>query len=176
MHQDRIICITERIVIGFFDENHITSEYLKWINDKDMMIFSEQRHQNHNVESCISYLTSFKESDNYFIAIENHHGQLYGTMTVYRDVNNNIADLGIMIGAEEARGEKIAQEAWTEVLKWVEQKFFPRKITAGCMSVNKAMLRIMEKSGMEPDGIRKNHYSWEGQNVDVVYMAKFYSE
>jgi RimJ/RimL family protein N-acetyltransferase len=48
-----------------------------------------------------------------------------------------------------------------------------RKITAGTLSVNAPMLRLMDRVGMVPDGRRARHQLWEGQEVDIVHAALF---
>lgn len=163
---------TERLNITLFDYKHITSDYIAWLNDKQLMQYSSQRYIEHNKDTCEEYLNKFKKHhNNIFLAIEDLSHKLIGTMTVYCDSNNDIIDLGIMIGDKDSKGKGIGLEAWKAVIDWIIINLKPRKLTAGCMSVNFPMIRLMENIGMKPDGVRKNHLLWNDQYVDLIYMA-----
>lgn len=164
---------TANLNIVPFTEKHICDAYIAWLNDDQLMQHSEQRHRHHTRETCEAYLHTFAKSDNVFIALEDKSGKLIGTMTVYYDNNNRIADMGILLGDKSSQGKGLALEAWQAVSDWVIQHMEPRKLTAGCMQSNTAMLRIMQKSGMQTDCIRKRHFLRNGQEEDIVYMAKF---
>jgi [ribosomal protein S5]-alanine N-acetyltransferase len=166
------IC-TKRLRISNFLHSDISEEYVSWLNNRQLMQYSEQRHCQHTVESCEDYLQGFKAGDDLFLAIRSHQGELLGSVTVYQDRNNSLVDMGILVGAPSAQGIGVGKEAWSSVVEWVFGSIRPRKLTAGCMSVNLPMIRLMESVGMQADGIRKNHYLWNGEVVDVVYMAKY---
>ena len=167
---------TRNLIIRSFVKENITKEYLSWLNDKELMKYSEQRHKSHSFESACVYLESFKGSSNYFFAICSRSHNLIGTITVYQDINNKIFDMGILIGSEESRGKGYGNEAWSAVMSWIEDTFEVRKITAGAIENNKAMIGIMKKSGMTEDGIRRKHYLYKQKSVDVVYRAKSYKK
>ena len=163
--------ITDRLKIVQFQSCHITDQYISWLNDKELMQFSEQRHKQHTLISCEKYLDSFLYTDNLFLAIEDLSKKLLGTLTVYCDKNNDIVEIGIMIGAKSVRSTGIGSEAWSSIIKWISYNIKPRKITAGCMASNNKMINIINNCGMQPDGIRKNHYIYNGDLVDVLYWT-----
>jgi RimJ/RimL family protein N-acetyltransferase len=51
-------------------------------------------------------------------------------------------------------------------------QFALRRVTAGTMSVNLAMIKLMERSDMQIDAIRPRHFLWEAQEVDLVLASK----
>jgi len=167
---------TERLCIVPFQKAHISTDYISWLNDKALMQFSEQRHRLHTRETCEAYVSSFEGTQNLFLAVENLGGELIGTMTAYQDLNNGLVDMGIMVGAKMAKGKGYGNEAWQALAAWVEQNLKPRKLTAGCMASNASMLKLMKVIGMQPDGVRKNHYLQKGRPVDIIYMAKMIGE
>ena len=173
MNKPDLLLTTNQLRILPFNKGHLNTDYISWLNDPVLMKFSEQRHKKHSIESCYTYIKSFDNTVNYFLALENHKGALLGTMTLYQDLNNQLVDMGIMIGSTELRGKGLGQEAWTALSEWVINKLKPRKLTAGCMISNIAMIHIMERSGMQPDGTRKKHYILDGHEEDIIYMAKF---
>ena len=163
----------ENLRIVPFSERYIGAELVGWLNDPQLMRYSEQRHKVHDENTCARYANSFAHSPHYYFALESTHPApaFIGTMTVYQDCHNGVADIGILVGA--ARGKGYGREAWQAMLGWVQTALQPRKITAGTLSVNHPMLSIMKGSGMQADGLRKDHCVVDGHAVDVVYMAKF---
>jgi len=84
-----------------------------------------------------------------------------------------LADVGILIGEKKAHKRKYGIEAWIGVCHFLFQKAGMRKITAGTLSVNLPMLKLMRYVGMIEDGARKRHYIYNNQEVDIIYMAFF---
>ena len=166
---------TNRLLIKPFELTHITEEYLSWMNDKEILSFSEQRHKKHTFETSKRYLSSFYNSGNMFLAIEEKSNDIghVGNMSIYIDSNNGIADLSIMIGNHEAQQQGYATEAWTAICKYLLTRTDIRKITAGTLSINLPMIRIMKKAGMREDGKRTMHYKVNDEYIDLLYMAIF---
>ena len=50
-----------------------------------------------------------------------------------------------------------------------------RKVWAGTVSNNNGMLKIMAKSGMVKDGVRKKQRFIDNKELDIIYSAKFSS-
>ena len=76
-----------------------------------------------------------------------------------------------MIGSGTGRGYGFG--AWCAVLDYLETRPDLRKITGGCLEGNKAMVAIMKKAQMQPDGKRKSHYWVDGAPMDLVYFARY---
>jgi RimJ/RimL family protein N-acetyltransferase len=166
---------TARLVITPFSERHLTARYVAWLNDRDLMRYSEQRHKTHTLESCRSYWRSFADTPHYFWALEETANGLghVGNMNAYVDQHNGLADLGILIGAPHAKGQGYGQEAWAGVCNFLFQEVGLRKITAGVLAVNRSMLTLARRVGMVEDGIRRRHYLCDGVAVDVIHLALF---
>ncbi|MDY6793317.1 MAG: GNAT family protein [Thermodesulfobacteriota bacterium] len=166
---------TNRLTLRPYSEKFITARYLNWLNDPKIMRFSEQRHKVHTYESCRAYLQTFQESTNTLWAIEEKlhgHGHI-GNISAYIDLNNKIADIGILIGESYAQGQGYGYEAFKGVVEYLFKYTPTRKITAGTVSANIAMIEIMHKMKMKDDGVRRRHYLIDGNEVDVIYMALF---
>ena len=50
-----------------FTKKDITKEYIKFLNNKENLKFSDQRHENYNYKKCLSYLNKFRNSSNLFL-------------------------------------------------------------------------------------------------------------
>ena len=173
MHPHEII-ETENLLIEPFSEKYLNERYVSWLNDPDVVRFSRHRYKRHTLDSCKKYLESFKDSPNCFWAItiksESEH---IGNINAYIDETNRTADLGIMIGEKGFQHKGYGVEAWKAVCDFLFTNKKIRKISAGTLSTNATMLRIMKKTGMQEDGRRVKHHIWEGREVDIVHMALF---
>ena len=72
----------ERLYLCPFTEADITADYIRWLNDPEVVRFSNQRFRHHDERSCLAYLRSFADSDNMFLAVHlSGDKRLIGTMT-----------------------------------------------------------------------------------------------
>ena len=174
----QIIIETARLQIVPFCEAHLTPQYVAWLNDPVVVRYSEQRHYCHTLESCCAYRQSFAGTPHRFWAIIADDSDIpdsrhIGNINAYIDPLNGVADVGILIGQRGAWGQGYGIEAWTAICRHLLCECGLRKITAGTLSVNTPMLRLMARAGMREDGRRIRQYLFEGQEVDIVYTALF---
>ncbi len=168
---------TERLRLVPFDPpRHLNARYVAWLNDPDVVRFSEQRHKTHTLESCAAFVTCFADSPARLWAIETaSDGTHIGNIHADIDVMNGLADVAILIGARDVWGQGYGLEAWNGALGWLKSEPGVRKIVAGCMHANTAMRQIMRNSGMTDDGVRRSHYLLDGKPEDVVFTALYTS-
>jgi RimJ/RimL family protein N-acetyltransferase len=164
---------SERLTIVPVTEEHLTSRYVGWLNDPEVVRYSEQRFKTHTMESCRAYLESFAGTENLFLAVMADSDALghIGNMTAYVD-RYGVVDVGILIGERAVWGRGYGSEAWQSVCRALIDGG-ARKVTAGTLSVNQGMLAIMERAGMVPDGRRVRQCLIDGRDVDVIYAALF---
>ncbi len=166
---------TPRLLIEPFAERDLTERYVAWLNDPQVVKFSDQRFRAHTLASCRTYWESFLSSPHFFWAIRlrNEANRLIGTMTAYIDEHHQVADVGILIGESRAWGQGYASEAWAAACDHLLRRACLRKVTAGTIEPNRGMIRVMEKAGMVDDGRRVRQCIWNGCEVDVVHRALF---
>jgi RimJ/RimL family protein N-acetyltransferase len=169
---------TPRLRLEPFSERHLTERYVGWLNDAELMRFSENRHARHTLDSCRAYWRSFDTEPHLFWAIVAKDASLghVGNATAHVEERHGRADLGILIGERAARGKGFASEAWLGLCDHLFRSRGLRKLTAGAVAPHAAMLRVMQKAGMLEDGRRTAHSLWQGQPVDVVHYALFREE
>ncbi|MCF7970996.1 MAG: GNAT family N-acetyltransferase [Methylococcaceae bacterium] len=163
----------QKVSLVTFTEYYISPEYIGWLNDKVVMRYSNQRFYEHTLESSRRYLASFEAADNLFLAIV-FEGVLVGTMTAYISKSHQVADLGILL-SPQVWGQGFGLDAWQTLMNYLLSLGI-RKITGGTLRCNTAMLSIMQRSGMIPDGVRRAQEMIEGQPMDILYFAKFNAE
>jgi ribosomal-protein-alanine N-acetyltransferase len=158
-----------------FEERHLTPRYVSWLNDPEVVRYSEQRHRTHTLDSCRAYFESFRGSPHEFLAIEASVPELghIGNIGVAVDVPNATGDVSIIVGEKRAWGTGLASKAWCAVVEALLQPGRLRKVTAGTMEVNLPMLRLMARSGMTIEGRKEGQFLFEGRPVALVQAARF---
>jgi RimJ/RimL family protein N-acetyltransferase len=164
-----------RLRLEPFAERHLHERYVAWLNDREVVRFSENRHDRHDLDSCRSYVRSFAGTPHLLFAIVAHDPQLghIGNLSAHRDERHGRADLAILLGERSAWGKGLGTEAWLALCDHLIRGLGVRKLTAGTIAPNLAMRRIAEKAGMSPDGVQARHLLWEGGAVDVHLYALF---
>ena len=89
----------EKVLLRQFVAADIDENYIAWLNDSDVVRFSNQRFLKHDRESCSRYLATFEETKNLFITVRSlSNDRALGTMTAYVSNHHGTVDVGIMIG------------------------------------------------------------------------------
>lgn len=163
-----------RLVLVPFTVGDISLQYVAWLNDPEVVRYSNQRFRRHDLESSEAYLRSFEGSLNQFWSIRlAADGRMIGTMTAYIAAPHGTADIGLLIGERGAWGRGYGYEAWQRLMDHLLGDQALRKITAGAASGNRGMIRIMERTGMHHEATRRQQEIFDGELQDIVYFAKF---
>lgn len=138
-----------------------------WLNDVEVVKYSQQRHQHHTLATQTAYIASFKAPD-VFKEIY-YNDELIGTITAAVDPYNSVADVGIMIG-KEYWGRGFGAEAWKLFCHSLPQ----RKIEAGCDHRNFAMIKICEDFRMIEEGRKLNRFVTANESYsDMLMFGKY---
>lgn len=158
---------------------------LGWLNDPEVVKYSENRHIKPHHKNCEKHINSFDHQKNLLWAIlekkvkrhpmEPWDAHYIGHISAYRDLNNKTADVSIMIGERLFWGQGLGTEAWKGICDWLFQATDCRKIEAGTMRANEGMVSILERTGMQLEGMRKAHFLLNGEPTDLVQYARFRS-
>jgi RimJ/RimL family protein N-acetyltransferase len=162
-----------RIALEPFQDRHLSARYVGWLNDPEIVRFSEQRHKAHSLETCRAYASSYVGTHSHFWAIVAEEYGHIGNLSAAVDQPNLVADLAILIGQRECWGQGLGTSAWTVAMEWLLADGGMRKVTAGTMATNRGMLSIMRKSGMIEEGRRVAQFLQDGAPVDLILMARF---
>ncbi len=166
------VIYSHRLTIEPFTHKHAINDLVRWLNDPEVVRYSDQRHLKHTFKSALAYYKSFFESPNHYWAILSSDSMI-GTITAYVDEPNSVADVGILVGDKRYWCSGYGSEAFSAVINWLFTCRRARKVTAGTMSENVSMLRVMHKCGMHVEGRRERYFILDGREVDMVYSTVF---
>ncbi len=166
---------TRRLVLSPFNQSFLSQSYVSWLNDPEVVKYSEQRHVKHNLQSCAEFVASCDGQHKMLWAIEETEHKLghVGNIDATIDRINKVADISILLGQKDIWGKGIGLEAFTAVIEFLLHKQMVRKVTAGTMACNVGMRAIMKKALMKEEAIKFSHYLLDGKPVDLVYGARF---
>ena len=147
-----------------------------WLNDPEVVRYSELRHSSHTQEECDLYANSkdFARECQWGIFIRRTGGPWLhiGGITADIDQNNKVAQMGILLGEKGKWREGYGAEAWKVVMGWLFANGV-YKIEAGCMDANHGMRGICQISGMHREAVIKGRFLLDDKREDEVRYAKF---
>ena len=162
------------VSLTLFERSDITASYMGWLNDKQIVKFSNQRFIDHTLSSCQSYYESFLGSDNLFLKVsDKNDGKFIGTVTCFYAAPHLTVDVGILIGDKMRWGQGFGTDIWLTVIDWLSQQTCVRKITAGALDQNLAMVNLFKKAGMELEAVKEKQEYFEGEARDLLFFRLF---
>lgn len=174
METSPLVIQGKQVELHRFCASDLTVNYIAWLNDPVNVRYSNQRFITHTLASCTRYMRTFEDSPNLFLSIRmKDSGTAIGTMTAYISPHHGTADMGILLGERSVRGQGLGLDAWGTLLRWLLAEGRIRKVTAGTLSCNAAMLSIIDRSGMTHEGTRYRQEIVEGVEHDILYFARF---
>lgn len=172
---ERVLSLVgKQVMLRPFRAEDISTDYLGWLADPEVVRFSNQRFRTHTRESALDYLNSFAGSGNLFFGIWLAGPQrLVGTITAYCSQPHQTADIGLLIGDRGYWGKGIGLDAWSTLLDYLLNVCRLRKVTGGTLRSNVGMVKIMERSGMQLEAVRAQQELVDQVPQDALYYAKF---
>lgn len=146
--------------------------FVHWLNDPEVVQFSEQRHLKHTIESQRDYWTL--NSPNVHAIYLSHTNIPIGSVSYQIDPCNKVANVGIMIGDKSVWGKGYGFEAWRATCNYLFYSGVARKVEAGCMLANAAMVTICEKYGMHPEGNKVDHFLLGDRKINMLMFGKLH--
>lgn len=156
-----------------FKASDITPVYLGWLNDKEYMKYSNQKHSVHTKETSTQYLNSFENSSNFFLSVEDSKSEFLGTCTVYYDSHNHHANIGVLVSPDNSN-KGIGKLVFRILLTQLPIHIKINKIVAGTCELNSRMISVIENSGMRLEYRAPKEFLLDGEYLDNLMFAKYY--
>lgn len=164
---------SDDLLIRNFKLSDINQNYIDFLNDKNLLKYSNNKYTNFTKKKCLLFFKNFKNSKNLFLAILSKKNlKLIGTLTCYFSNNMQICDVGILLGHKNYRSKKLGTKAWIMIMDFLKKNYKLKKISAGTVVKNVKMIKIFKRSGMVYDGFRRKNF-YEKKLLDLVFYAKY---
>ncbi|HSP14656.1 MAG TPA: GNAT family protein [Thermoanaerobaculia bacterium] len=124
-------------------------------------------------EAWIGTHEEARTQGNYMFAIDD--GELAGAIGLHSNQDFDRAEIGYWLG-KPYWGRGYATEALGEMIRFGFQELKLNRLYAGYFSRNEASGRVMEKNGMQREGVLRRHVKKWDEYVDLVYYGILRSE
>lgn len=165
---------TERLIMRPLSLMHISTDYVDWLNDKDVNRYLETS-GNYTIEMLNEYLQDVEQKNIYFWGIHLKNNNLHiGNIKIDPiNIRHGLAEYGIMMGRKTEWGKGYAKEATLKIIDFSFNELSLRKITLGVVLDNSSAFNLYQKIGFEIEGIYKLHGFYDGKYCDSARMALF---
>lgn len=166
--------IGARLLLREVRTSDATGAYLKWMNDEEVLKFTESRFLSCSDEQLRQYIDTINKDSSYiFRAITlRESGRHIGNIKLGpMDWNHRFGDVGVIIGARECWGKGYAAESIRLLVEYAFASLRLHKLTAGCYATNRAAIKAFEKTGFAIEGVRTSQYLFAGHYVDLVLLG-----
>ncbi len=161
---------SHRLSLRPYTTDLVRHEHVDWLNDKKLMRFSENRNFKHTMKTQLNYVGY--ESEDRMLWLLQHEGIDIGSISAHFDMENNHANMGILLGKREYHGQGLAAEAWTTVMDFIFS-LGQHKVECGCREDNAPMRRLAITTGMLLDATIPGHFRVGGKYIGLCVYGRF---
>ena len=118
------------------------------------------------------YLRALKRYADAAVYVAEDGDWIVGRLSLARDPNpasRHVADLGLMVAATHRR-RGIGRALLEQAVGWARDADV-RKLELHVFPWNEPAIVLYERFGFEREGLRREHYSRDGEYVDAILMA-----
>jgi len=163
--------MAKQLYIELLDENLISTEYLNWMNDPEVLKFTESRGKSYSIEDLKSFVSTMRLSKkDYLFGIYLTDSKKHIGNIKIGNINKeySFADVGIILGLKEEWGKGYATIAINLVIDYAFNVLKLDKLTAGAYSDNIGSIKALKKVGFRESSRYVYHHVYENSNIDVL--------
>ena len=171
--KDLKLTISKSLHLKILSVNDITSSYIDWLNDYEIVKFTEQRHFRHNLNRVKQFVRDKYNSPKDFLFGIFNEGEHIGNIKLGEvNIYHQTSELSYFIGKKDFWHKGVATRCVKRIVKFGFEQVGLKKITAGYYEINKASQKVLEKSGFEYEGTRISDRLFEGKRVNYINMGR----
>jgi [ribosomal protein S5]-alanine N-acetyltransferase len=170
----------ERVKLDTFMPHEVDSQYIGWLNDPEVMRFTEVVPGTYDHPLAERYVTqNLSSSDTLLMKIYAPEGQ-DGTLVAIGTLRmsgiggrHRRAEIALILGERRAHGKGYGTQVIAAATDAAFKRFNLHKVSAGIYGPNLASCRAFEKAGFEKEAVLREHAIYDEKFVDVIRFAKF---
>jgi [ribosomal protein S5]-alanine N-acetyltransferase len=165
--------LKNKIVLKKISSKNISLDYIKWMNDPEVVQFTEQKYKKHTRKN-ISFFLKETNKDNfseiYGIFFEK---LLIGTIKIGK-INkiHKTAEISYIIGNKKFWNKGIATIVVKKICGYIFKKLKFKKIIAGTYSVAKSSQKILIKNNFKLEGVLKKQIFFKNKRIDLHFYGR----
>lgn len=175
----------QRIHMVRFERQHLEDPaYYGWLRDLDVVRYIGRDEllvgiQFSEAEDYVKQLWA-NENCRFLAVYHSESGTFIGTAKINffneRGRRNGVGDIGIMLGERDFWGQGLATDVLRTLSKFAFGELGARKLSAGAMSPNAAVVKAFLRIGYVEEGRLRQQLSIEGGYCDHVLLGCFKNE
>lgn len=128
---------SQRLNFTRLSKQHVSSEYVDWINDPEVNMYLETR-GNYTLNLLTSYIEEQYKNEVYFWAIHRKDNKVHiGNIKIDPiNIKTKSGEYGILIGDKLSWGKGFAKEATIQILEYCFEELKLSKVTLGVIEDN----------------------------------------
>lgn len=148
---------SERLFYKRLSIEHLSTEYLNWINDQKVNMYLETK-GNYTMDMLKSYIEEQYKKEVYFWAIHLKDSDKHIGNIKIDPINPelNTAEYGILLGDRLNWGKGYAKEATIRILTYCFEELNLSSITLGVIDDNITAVKLYKNIGFTIDEVKKN--------------------
>lgn len=168
------ISCNKNIVVRLLKQSMVSTTYVSWMNDYDVVKFTNQKNLKHTFNSVKFYVKEKLESDDElllgFFSNNLHIGNIkIGPINFY----NRNTQISYIVGNKNFWGTGIATSVISYIVNYCFESLDLHKVSALTYSNNIASQKVLIKNNFIKEAIIKKQLFFENKFVDMFYFSKF---
>tara|TARA_B110000008_G_scaffold274152_1_gene309484 strand:+ start:2148 stop:2672 length:525 start_codon:yes stop_codon:yes gene_type:complete len=166
--------ILQKIKIKQYKKPYISKRWIKWLNDKEITKFSNQRFLVHSLKTQRTYINNLRKNNTVFFKIYLEAQEIGNIFLTDIDKINKNCGIGYLIGKKLLWNKGIATFAVKFIIKYAFIKLKMKKIYTWCYSNNNGSKKVLMKNNFKIEGVIKKFYQFNHtKRVDKVYFGLY---
>ena len=167
---------TDRMILQPLTRDAAEGAYLKWMNDPEVMRFTESRFRSHKAGDLRGYIQQMNDSqDNLLLGMFTGQDQAHIGNIKLGPINPHHAraDIGIILGLKEYWGQGLATEAIRAVSEHALGPLGLHRVTAGIYANNIGSIKAFRKAGFRDEARLEGYWLSDEEWVDEIFLCRF---
>jgi RimJ/RimL family protein N-acetyltransferase len=167
--------IGERLYLKLLSVDDVTEDYLRWMQDPEILQYLESRWRPFTLEDLKTYVRTVNDGlNNFMFGIYLKTDDRYIGNIKVGGVNlmHRYADVGLIIGDKSAWGKGYGTDAINLITTYAFEELNLNKVVAGIYDGNIGSIKAFRKAGYREVGILKRHRFCQGKFVDELLFEK----
>ena len=169
---------TDRFLIRSLSEKDVSEQYLRWLQDEEVIRYLAARNRKNTRSEIIRYVNKHDDTSSFHLGIFHKQTKSHiGNFSVYYDSVHKTAQINVMIGEKEWWGKGTVLEARTAVMDFIFDNLGAYKVWATPFARNFAAVHNYLRQGFKKEGVFKEHKKINSDDRgDIIQFAMFCSD
>ena len=165
----------ESIYLTSLDSARISTEYVRWMQDPDVLLYLARPLMPYTALSISEYVEQMNASrTNYLLGLFDQKTNMHIGNIKIGNIHDEhrFADVGFVLGVKAFWGKGIMTQALQRVTHYAFDDLGLNKLFAGVLAPNVASMRVFEKAGYRQVGCYQRHCKLDHSFVDSYIYEK----